>query len=87
MNSNEQDRSRLQKQLDALNFALLETQLFLDSNPDNRRALRYFEQCREAREKLVAQYEAAYGPLTARGNGKGGGWQWVMTPWPWEMED
>ena len=38
-------------------------------------------------KEAVADYEAQFGPLTAKDTDVEEGWAWVETPWPWEKED
>ena len=37
-------------------------------------------------EKLLAEYEASFGPITMYGNMSENDWDWVKGPWPWEGE-
>lgn len=76
--------SELSRQIDAVEFALVETILYLDAYPENRRALEYYQTLLSERARLVEQYEKTVGPLTAYGNKNNTSWDWVKTPWPWE---
>ncbi len=76
--------SELSRQIDAVEFALVETILYLDAYPENRRALEYYQTLLSERARLVEQYEKTAGPLTAYGNKSNTSWDWVKTPWPWE---
>ena len=43
---------------------------------------------RTAFDKAAAEYEDAFGPLTAREvDTRVGRWRWIDDPWPWEGED
>lgn len=66
-------------------FALVETILYLDAYPDNRQALAFYQDLLNERNRLVDQYEKTVGPLTATGNRSNTSWDWVKTPWPWEF--
>lgn len=83
---NQSDKARLLAEIRALSFALVETNLYLDSYPEDREALAYFRKVRRELAEKTAAYEAAYGPLTVMGATAEGGWDWVRTPWPWESE-
>lgn len=80
------EKEKLMKMLQAMDFAIYETALFLDSNPKNRKALDYFKKAREMRDQIRGQYIEKYGPInfdTIHGES----WNWVETPWPWQYED
>lgn len=83
---NKSDKNRLLAEIRALSFALVETNLYLDSYPENSDALAYFRKVRRELAEKTAAYEAAYGPLTVMGALAEGSWDWVSTPWPWESE-
>ena len=79
-------QSALLKEIQAEDFALYETVLYLDAHPGCQEALAFYNKQREAVQCLREQYEAQYGPLTIYGNHDCGCWSWVDTPWPWEKE-
>ena len=76
--------TELSRQIDAVEFALTETVLYLDAYPENRRALEFYQALLAERTRLLEQYEKTVGPLTAHGNRSTTDWDWVNTPWPWE---
>lgn len=76
----------LREQLRAIDFALVETALYLDAYPDHCEALAYYHKLLAERESLAADYAQNYGPLTQRESCSPTSWQWVKTPWPWEPE-
>ena len=78
--------SELSRQIDAVEFALVETILYLDAYPENRRALEFYQALLNERTRLTEQYEKTVGPLTAYGNKSNTSWDWVSAPWPWETE-
>ena len=76
----------LKRQIHALEFALLELNLFLDTHPGNSCAMN--KRCEYMAEKaeLIAQYEAQYGPyIRTAADVQGDTWCWVKGPWPWEL--
>ncbi len=75
----------LMKAIQSVGFAKLETELYLDTHPDNTAALDYFHEMHEKLRELTDAYEAEYGPLTTNGV-HGDTWTWVHTPWPWQSE-
>lgn len=81
------NKNKLLYRIQSLKFALAETNLFLDGHPKNTKALKYFNRLKGKLDEARAQYEAAFGPLTALANVSETNWHWVAAPWPWEPED
>lgn len=71
-------------ELQALNFAVQDLQLYLDTHRDDREALQalraYQQMYRDCRE----QYERKYGPLNQHGMDDCEEFRWLDDPWPWE---
>jgi spore coat protein JB len=75
------------KKLQALEFAAVELTLYLDTHPDDRTALRDYNQLVHELVELKKNYTEKYGPLMAYGFDLAqGDWKWVEGPWPGEME-
>ena len=65
-----------------LKFAIIELGLYLDTHPDDERALcLHRKYCKEYRE-LTDKYQKVYGPLTIQFPCNK--WRWLEEPWPWE---
>ncbi|MBQ7302315.1 MAG: spore coat protein CotJB [Clostridia bacterium] len=70
----------------ALDFAILETQLYLDTHPCDQTALAALEKYRCERNEAVAAYEAQCGQYVRTADDVNGDcWSWVKGPWPWEF--
>ncbi len=80
------ERDRLLRRIQAEDFALYETVLFLDGHPQNRKALAYYHKHRDIAKTLREEFENKFGPLNIYGNRGDGDWHWVEKPWPWEKE-
>lgn len=80
------NKEKLMRQIQEVSFALVDTNLFLDSHPDCQLALDFFRDMQVKYAQLTADYELAYGPLTAFDTNTEQGWSWVQGPWPWELE-
>ncbi|HPE94673.1 MAG TPA: spore coat protein CotJB [Bacillota bacterium] len=78
------DRKLLMRRLQAADFALYETVLFLDGHPDNKKALEYYQRIKAERDRLMTEYAEKYGPLTPDRVGNQTRWDWVDSPWPWQ---
>ena len=79
-------KKRLMTKLREYDFAIVETTLFLDTHPNNRKALNYYTKLREERKNVLDDYEKRFGPITINGNMSVKSWDWVSGPWPWEGE-
>ena len=79
-------KNALLKEIQAEDFAVYETALYLDGHPHCQEALSYYSLHRNRAAELKSQYEALYGPLTVYGNLDDTTWRWVDDPWPWEKE-
>ena len=81
------ERLSLLKEIQQLEFVSIELNLFLDTHPQDRAALRDFYSVRDQLLVLVKRYEEIYGPLTYTGFTPAQyPWQWIAGPWPWEIE-
>lgn len=87
MSRSEAMREDAMRKVQMYSFALVDTGLFLDTHPQNKAALMFYEQVRDEYAKAAADYEERFGPLTARNTDVSESWKWVCEPWPWEMED
>ncbi len=69
-----------------LEFAAVELNLFLDTHPDEQRALADYNAVAQELGRVKAAYEARYGPLLNFGQSASpGAWRWIEQPWPWEI--
>ena len=80
-------QEELLRDITRLSFAALETNLYLDTHPTNKKALSYFKKTKDALNILTKEYETAYGPLTANGCENEKEWLWSTQKWPWQMEE
>ena len=78
--------AKLLSTLRMLDFAIIETALYLDAYPESEEALNYYNNLIEQRVEYAEAYEAKCGPLTIMGNKSDNSWDGVSGPWPWEPE-
>ena len=78
--SNCELRRKMANEIKALEFAITELALYLDTHKDDEKALclhnRYCKECKELKDK----YQKVYGPLTI--NYPCNKWRWLEEPWP-----
>ena len=74
-------------ELMALDFALDELGIYLDTHKNDSESLllytTYADMYRAGKEK----YEAVYGPLTQIDVNVAKGYTWINNPWPWELSE
>ena len=75
-------RGIILQRLDAVQFAMWELHLYMDTHPDVLAALSLYKKYEEMIEKLVCEYEEQFGPLY--GNSDPGA-SWLKNPWPWDI--
>lgn len=80
------DKDKLRHYIDVASFAVDEAKLFLDTHPDDKEALEYFNHYNKTRKHAVAEYSACFGPLVVEEADCEKEFQWATKPWPWEME-
>lgn len=74
------------EELQQLDFALVELNLYLDTHPGDLQALQQFNQLAQRRQQSAQQFEMQFGPLMQFGHSYSRyPWQWNDTPWPWQV--
>lgn len=81
-NINQIPKNDMLKQIKCLKFAVLDLALYLDTHPDDRKALCLHNKYCKDLKVLEDMYQKNYGPLTI--NYPCNKWRWIEEPWPWE---
>ena len=80
--SNNNLQEQMKMDLKSCGFAILELALYLDTHPDDMRAIcLHNEECKRYR-KISDEYQKIYGPLTI--GYPCNSWRWLEEPWPWQ---
>ena len=74
------------ERLRAVDFAIVDTALYLDVYPNCKNALEHYNKLVRERAALVDLVNKTYGPMTIRDNCDDHKWTWVKGPWPWEPD-
>lgn len=75
-------KEEMLEQIKALDFAIIELSLYLDTHPDDKKALcMHNDYCKQVKE-LKDKYQKVYGPLSIYYPCNK--WRWLENPWPWE---
>ena len=76
------EKEEMLQQIRCYDFAITELALYLDTHPDDDKALclhrRYSKEFKELKDK----YQKVYGPLSIYFPCNK--WRWLEEPWPWE---
>lgn len=78
------EQAELLTYIDALCFACIDLNLYLDLYPDNKNAIELFNRYRIEKKELESDYESKYGPLFISSDALNTfPWAWDNSPWPW----
>ena len=81
-NENYKTKEEMMNKIKALNFAVIELAQYLNTHPEDNRALMLHNRYNEELKDLKDKYQKMYGPLTIYYPSNK--WKWVEEPWPWE---
>ena len=71
--------------IDALTFACVDLNLYLDNNPNDKKALELYSQYSKALNEYLIIYQKQYGKVIKPWeNSNPNYWEWNSLPWPWE---
>jgi spore coat protein JB len=85
MNSDETDSTQLLNELKALDYALVELSLFLDTHPNDENAIKQHNELavkRHAARERLENHPEDYSPLEASDSND---CRWSLAPWPWQV--
>ena len=73
-------------ELQALDFAVAELGLYLDTHADDTEAAELFNEYVESYQMAMQQYQQNDRALTQKDAAQSGRYAWLEGPWPWEIE-
>lgn len=73
-------------ELMALDFAITEMGLYLDTHSGDKEAFALFQKYVQMAKEGRAEYERRYGPLQQCQTAAADSYVWPEDPWPWNME-
>lgn len=72
--------------LQAVDFAIVELTLYLDTHPDDYEAIQEYNMLIKQRKHIKKAFEVRYGSLTSFGYSyTRHPWDWKEAPWPWQV--
>lgn len=79
------EQAELLTSLDALGFAMIDLNLYLDVFPNDKEKINLYNQYRNQKEERLKEYESKYGPITINSDSLNSyPWAWNNMPWPWD---
>ena len=75
-------KEELAEKLKCYRFAIIELALYLDTHPNDEKALCLHNEYARKFKNLEDLYQRLYGPLSIMYPCKK--WRWLESPWPWE---
>ena len=73
------------RKIQEYNFAIVELALYLDTHPEDQKAICLHKEYSKKLKDLSDKYQKVYGPLTIKYPCNK--WRWLEEPWPWERSD
>lgn len=88
MLKNDCSQQQLMQHLSEVGLALFDISLYLDTHPNDERALAYFQEIQCMMKEATAEYTKHFGPITidTADISASCSWDWVNQPWPWEPQ-
>ena len=78
-------RADMMKQIKCLSFAVVDIAQYLDTHPNDRKAICLHKEYCNQLEDLKDKYQRIFGPLSIYYPCNK--WRWPEEPWPWERSD
>ncbi|MCM3173270.1 MULTISPECIES: spore coat protein CotJB [unclassified Paenibacillus] len=76
----------LLEELQALDFVLVELNLYLDTHPGDYQSIEQYNKFSQERMRVAQEFQQLYGPLMNFGHAFSKyPWEWSQTPWPWQV--
>ena len=79
------ENNSLLRKIQALSFAKVEAELYLDTHPDCATALEYYRNVLDQLDEAMTKYQNEVAPLYTEG-AAGDSWRWVEGKWPWQLD-
>lgn len=82
------NKETLMREIMALDFALNDLKLYLNTHPDDEKSIELFNKIATKGKELFDTYQSMYGPLIAEMyTGSESTWDWIECPWPWNKKE
>ncbi len=81
----ERSEKELMDIITKVSFAMDDTRLFLDTHPDCKEALEYFQKMSRIRHEAIREYTERFGQLISYHYDDCNSWNWNSAPLPWNL--
>lgn len=78
------NKQELFARINKASFMAYDMALYLDTHPDDQKALEFFLKYSQIRRQALDTYASQYGPLNMDVIDNDEHWYWATQPWPWE---
>ena len=78
------ERQDVMQKIATYDFAAVELNLYLDTHPQDRTALKKLSDYEAMSRELREEYEEKYGPIIFRDTPENR-MKWIKNPWPWDL--
>jgi spore coat protein JB len=79
------DKKNLLAQLSGLEFCAHDVALYLDTHPEDKRAIAEYNRLAGEADAVRGEYQRAYGSIFSDiGQSDPSVFSWIEEPWPWE---
>lgn len=78
-------REKMMREIKCLNFSVIDLAEYLDTHPNDEKALCLHRKYTNQLEELKDKYQRIFGPLSIYYPCSK--WRWLEEPWPWERSD
>ncbi|MBR0423449.1 MAG: spore coat protein CotJB [Clostridia bacterium] len=80
------EREMLINRIAALDFAIVELNLYMDTHPDDTEVNMKLNDYKEKSMELKNEYQEKFAPLSSKSI-EDNRWGWIADPWPWNNDD
>lgn len=84
-NNRKELREKMMREIKCLSFSITDLAQYLDTHPDDRKAICLHREYTHRLKDLKDKYQKAFGPLSIYYPCNK--WRWLEEPWPWERSD
>jgi spore coat protein JB len=78
------NKEQMLNDIGVVGFILIDLGLYLDTHPDDRNAIEYFNHYSRIKNQMTRDFSMKYYPLTMELAESGREWRWGAAPMPWE---
>lgn len=77
-------RDCLMKEIMAVDFALIDLGLYLNTHPTDFKIICVYNNCVQKYKELINEFHEKYGPIYNEFYTSPSRWKWSEMPWPWD---